>query len=195
MTARALIANLLAPLGLAGILQATGIRPVCVLALFLPYWAVLLLREADWRLREHLPRSDTWLLATWGYPAALLGVLLHFGWFQAGLPKSAFSFLAGAAFIELWLLLMFLLAGASWVMKGALSRFRPPEWFILLLFLSPLAVSLGVYAAFVPSARILTLPLAAGAVLALLVTGATLALLGERTDRPPGRPRPPAQPG
>jgi hypothetical protein len=194
MTARSLIANVLVPLGLAGGLHAVGIWPLCVLALFIPYWAVLILREADWRLREHLPRGDTWLLATWGYPAALLGVLLHFGWLQAGLPKPAFSFLAGVAFIELWLLLMFLLAGASWVMKGAFRRYQPPEWFILLLFLSPLAVSLGMYAALVPSARILTLPLAAGAVLALLVTGATLALLGEQTDRPPGRPRPPAQP-
>jgi hypothetical protein len=188
MTARAVIANLLAPLGLAGILRAFGLQLSCVLYLFIPYWAVLLLREADWRLRQHLPRRDTWLLASWGYPAALLGVLLHFGWFQAGLPKPAFSFLAGVAFIELWLLLMHLLAGASRVMKGVLSRYQPPEWLILLLFLSPLPASLGVYAALVPSARILTLPLAAGAILALLVTGATLALLGERTDKPPGRP-------
>jgi hypothetical protein len=188
MTARSAIAHLLAPLALAGVFHALGLPLSCVLALFLPYWGVLLLRAVEWRLREHLPRRESWLLASWGYPAALLAVLLYFGWTQARLPRPAFSFLAGVALIFLWILLLHVLAGAS-LLIGRFYRPRHPDGGLaLLLFFSPLPVSLVVYAVLVPAARILSLPLAAGAILALVSTGASFALLGERADKPPGRP-------
>ena len=187
MTARVAIGSLLVPLGLAGVFHLVGIQPSAVLFLFLPYWAALLLREADKRLHEHLPRSEDGFLATGSYPVALLGVVLGFGWLQAGLEKPTFSFLLGVAFFNLWPLLLFLQLGVLQVMKRAFKGFKWAfegskwvEWYVLAAFLAPLVVDLIIYAMWIPPERILTLPLAAGAFLALLVTFATMFVLGER---------------
>jgi hypothetical protein len=179
------MANILVPLGLAGVLSLVGIWPLAVCFLFLPYWVALLLKQIDRRFHAHLPRSDGWFLASWSCPVTLLGMLWWFVTVHKELPKATFSFLLGIAFVSLWPLLLLLLYGVLRVWTWALRIRNVTDRFILETLLLPPVAALIIYALWIPPARILTLPLAAGAVLGFLAAFATMAVLGDR-PAPPG---------
>lgn len=191
MRARKVMANMLVPVGLAGAFHLVGIWPFAVLFLFLPYWTVLLLKPLDWRFHKHLPPSEGGYLANRSYPVTLITVLLGFGWLQERLGKPTFSFLLGVAFFDLWpLLLLLLIRALRWVKPGVLGP-QWEGWIALLAFPGPLVVDLVIYAMWIPPSRVLTLPLAVGAVMALFSTFAVMAELGDRIVHPPEPPQPP----
>jgi hypothetical protein len=183
------------PLGLAGLFHFVGIWPFAVVSLFLPYRAVLLLKPLDGRFHEHLPPSEGGgYLANRGYLLTVLAVLLGFGWLQERLDKPTFSFLLGVAFFELWPLLLLLLMGVLRLLKPGVFGPKGEGWLALLAFFAPLGVDLVIYAMWIPPSRVLTLPLAAGAVLTLFITFAVMAVLGERRLPPSEPPQPQAGP-
>lgn len=195
MKARTVMANVLVPVGLAGAFQFVGIRPFAVFFLFLPYWVVLLLGPIDRRLHKYLPPSEGGgYLANRSYGVALLAVLLGFGWIQERLDKPTFSLLLGVAFFNLWPLLLLLLMGLLRFVKPGVFGPKGEGWLALLAFPVPLVVDLVIYAMWIPPSRVLTLPLAAGAVLTLFITFAVMAVLGGRVVYPPEPPQPQAKP-
>jgi hypothetical protein len=167
---------ILAPMGLGLLLRHFGMAGSAILYVFLPLWAVLFLREVDWRFRQHLPRRSYWFLATWGYAASVLGVLLGFWWLHPGLPEPSFSFLLGVSHVDLWFLLAVLLFTTKPV-----ARLLPEDrlWSLPFVALLLLGVDVAAHLALFHPSTALSLPVTAGALSGLFVTLTAMLLLSE----------------